>query len=113
MDDSDVALMKKRHEEEPPPEIAAKLGANLVRLRTEAGLDRAALEKRAELDEGAVSRLEEGQELPGAEDLVRLGGALGIDPGVFYEGVRWTPPGDGGAGYEIDPPDEPDQRSLR
>jgi transcriptional regulator with XRE-family HTH domain len=107
----DPALMRKRGEEEVPPEAVAKVSANLVRLRQEAGLDRAALEQRAELDEGAVSRLEEGEELPGAEDLMRLGGALGVDPGVFYEGIRWTPPGHGGVGYEVDPPDEPDQQS--
>jgi transcriptional regulator with XRE-family HTH domain len=103
--------MRKRGEEEVPSEAVARFSANLVRVRTEAGLDQAALERRAELDKGAVSRLEEGEELPGAEELMRLGGALGLDPGVFYEGIRWTPPGYGGAGYEVDPPDEPDQQS--
>jgi transcriptional regulator with XRE-family HTH domain len=105
--------MKKRDEEEVPPEAVAKLSANLVRLRQEAGLDQAALERRAELEEGAVSRLENGDELPDSNDLYRLGGSLGVDPGVFYEGIRWTPPADGGAGYEIDPPDAPNQQSPR
>jgi transcriptional regulator with XRE-family HTH domain len=94
--------MKKRDKEEMPAEVVAKFSANVVRLRQETGLDQAALEERADLDEGTVSRLEDGTELPGAEDLFRLGGALGVDPGAFFDGISWTPAADGGRGFEVD-----------
>jgi transcriptional regulator with XRE-family HTH domain len=102
--------MAKREKDVLPPEIAAKFQKNLVRLRQGAGFDQAALEQRAELEEGLVSRLEEGVELPSYEDLTRLGGALGVDGGVFFAGIKWTSPADGGNGYELD---EPDQQSPR
>jgi transcriptional regulator with XRE-family HTH domain len=93
--------MKKRDEEELPPEIAEQFQKNLIRLRQRAGFDPAALKQRAELDERTVSRLEVGTELPSTEDLMRLGGTLGVDPGVFFDGISWTPPADGGRGFEL------------
>jgi transcriptional regulator with XRE-family HTH domain len=95
--------MTKRERDALPPEIAERFQKNLIRLRLGTGFDQVALEQRADLDEGLVSRLEEGVELPNTEDLMRLGGALGVDPGVFFDGIKWTSPADGGAGYEVDP----------
>jgi transcriptional regulator with XRE-family HTH domain len=103
--------MPKRRKEELPPEIAEKFQKNLIRLREEAGLDRAELEERAGLDEGRVARFEDGEELPGTEDNFRLGGALGVDPGLLFAGFRWSPPADGGNGFELDPPDGSDEQS--
>jgi transcriptional regulator with XRE-family HTH domain len=96
-----------------PPEIAERFQKNLIRSRLEAGFDQGTLEQHANLDAGLVSRLEEGAELPSTEDLMRLGGALGVDPGVFFDGIKWTSPADGGPATKSIRPDEPAQQLPR
>jgi transcriptional regulator with XRE-family HTH domain len=84
------------------PAIKARVAKNLTSLREAAGLDPATLDDRAELDEGRVVELERGDGLPDHNEMWKIAGALGVGVGEFFDGIRWTPPVDGGDGYEID-----------
>jgi transcriptional regulator with XRE-family HTH domain len=89
-------------EAEATPAITARVAKNLIRMRESAGFDRATLEDRAILDEGRVARLEAAEDLPDHNEIWKIAGALGVDPGKIYEGITWMPPVDGGPGFEVD-----------
>ena len=61
-----------------------KLGRNLRRVRTAAGLTQTALAKRSGIHRSCVSALEAGQRNPTALTLQRLAQVLGVTPVVFF-----------------------------
>lgn len=84
------------------PAIAARVAKNLTRMREKAGLSQAALEDRADLDEGRLAALEQGEDLPDHNEIWKIAGAVGVDPGSIFDGIRWEPPAEGGDGYTVD-----------
>lgn len=79
-------------------EFARRLGLNVARARVATGLSQEELGFRAEFHRNAVGALERGESVPGADTLVRIAGALGVEPGALYAGIAWQPgelaPGD-------------------
>jgi transcriptional regulator with XRE-family HTH domain len=79
-----------------------RFGESVDRLRLERGYTVETLSGRSLIDAEDVQALIGGEVEPEVDDVYLLAGALGVEPGVLFEGVRWVPPAAGGAGYEFD-----------
>lgn len=88
------------------PEAATRVAANLTRLRVDVGLDRPALERLADLDEGTVAAIEEATYLPRYGELTKIAAALDVAAAEILDGIRWIPADDGPGGFEVDGPGE-------
>jgi transcriptional regulator with XRE-family HTH domain len=71
--------------------IAAHFGENLARLRKRADLSQEELAVRASLHRTEVGKLERGDRLARVDTLVKLAGALGVEPGELVQGIVWKP----------------------
>jgi transcriptional regulator with XRE-family HTH domain len=71
---------------------AERFGANLSRFRAAAGLTQEELGHLSSIHRTEIGMLERGQRQPRLETIVKVAGALGVDPGELIEGIRWTPP---------------------
>jgi transcriptional regulator with XRE-family HTH domain len=78
--------------------VAKQFGANLSRLRERAGITQEDLAFRASLHRTEIGLLERGGRIPRIDTLAKLAGALGVEPGALFEGIRWEP-GDVRLGY--------------
>lgn len=72
-------------------ELARRFGQNLARCRKLAGLSQEELGSLASLHRTEIGMLERGIRLPRIDTLIKLAGALEIDPGELLEGMSWTP----------------------
>jgi transcriptional regulator with XRE-family HTH domain len=77
-------------------EASRAFGQNLVRLRERAGLSQEGAADRAGLHRTHVAMIEAGQRLPRLDTIVKLGGAVGVEPCELLAGLAW----------ELDPPKE-------
>lgn len=77
-------------------EASRVIGRNLVRFRERAGLSQQGTAERAGLHRTHVAKIEEGQRLPRLDTIVKLGGALEVEPCALLAGMAW----------ELDPPQE-------
>jgi transcriptional regulator with XRE-family HTH domain len=68
-----------------------RIGRNIRRLRKAAKLSQEACAERAEIHPTGMTFLEWGEREPKAETLLRLAGALGVEPAALLAGVRWEP----------------------
>jgi transcriptional regulator with XRE-family HTH domain len=75
----------------PPVEIAIRFGKNLVRCRKRAGLSQEEVGVRASLHRTEVGMLERGIRLPRIDTLVKLAGAIEVEPAELLDGLDWTP----------------------
>jgi transcriptional regulator with XRE-family HTH domain len=75
----------------PAVEIAARFGENLVRCRQRADLSQEELGLLSSLHRTEVSLLERGKRLPRIDTVVKLAGALSIEPSELLAGFSWTP----------------------
>lgn len=75
-----------------PMDVPHRLGENLRRLRTEAGQTQEQLAIRADVHRTVISQLETGDREPRATTIIKLAGALGVEPGDLFAGMSWTPP---------------------
>lgn len=66
-----------------------QLGANLKRLREEAGLSQEGLMLVSDVHRTQISNYERGETEPQAEVLARLSRALGVSVDEFFSGVGW------------------------
>lgn len=66
-----------------------QLGANLRRLREEAGLSQEGLMWQSDVHRTQISKYERGETEPQAEVLARLSRALGVSVDEFFSGVGW------------------------
>lgn len=66
-------------------------GSNLRRARLRAGFTQAHLSAVATLDRAAISRLECGERAPDLPTLLRICGALGVEPGHLLRGIGPRP----------------------
>lgn len=62
-------------------------GQNLARLRERAGLSQAGTAERLHRTE--VSLIERGQRVPRLDTIVKLAGALGVEPCALLAGLAW------------------------
>ncbi len=72
-------------------DVAARFGKNLVRCRLEADLSQEELAHNASLHRTEVGLLERGARVPRIDTLVKLAGALSVEPSELIEGIGWTP----------------------
>lgn len=78
--------------------VAKAFGQKLAMAREKAGLSQEELGHLSSVHRTAISELERGRNVPGMDTVIRLAGALGIDPCDLMADVRWTPPPRGPSG---------------
>jgi transcriptional regulator with XRE-family HTH domain len=86
----------------PGPEAAKasrQLGQNLVEFRRRVGLSQQGTAERAGLHRTEISLIERGQRLPRLDTIVKLAGALKVEPCALLKGMAW----------KLDPPKEGSQ----
>lgn len=72
-------------------EIAIRFGQNLVRARKRAGLSQEEVGFRASLHRTEVGMLERGIRLPRIDTLIKLAGAIEVEPAELLDGLDWSP----------------------
>jgi transcriptional regulator with XRE-family HTH domain len=72
-------------------EIAIRFGQNLVRARKRAGLSQEEVGFRASLHRTEVGMLERGIRLPRIDTLIKLAGAIEVEPADLLDGLDWSP----------------------
>jgi transcriptional regulator with XRE-family HTH domain len=76
----------------PPDHLLRRLGENLRAIRESEGMDLEKLASRADVGIELIRELEHvGDQVPEIATILRLAGALGVDPGELVAGVRWVP----------------------
>ncbi len=83
-------------------EVQERFGANVETLRRQAGLSLDALAERSQLDPADLTAILNGDSEASTNTIYLLAGALGVDPADLLHGMTWSPPADGGSGYEVD-----------
>jgi transcriptional regulator with XRE-family HTH domain len=73
-----------------------RLGQNLVELREKRGLTQVATAERAGLHRTEISLIERGQRVPRLDTIVKLAGAVQVEPCALLVGMAW----------KLDPPKE-------
>ncbi|HVD37692.1 MAG TPA: helix-turn-helix transcriptional regulator [Solirubrobacterales bacterium] len=71
--------------------VAERLAENLSRYRAASGLSQEELATRASIHRTQVSELLHGKQVPRVDTLVKLAGALEIEPVDLLEGIRFEP----------------------
>jgi transcriptional regulator with XRE-family HTH domain len=71
--------------------VAEQFGRNLARIRREAGMSQGEVGDRASLHPTAIGLIERGQRKARIDTLIRLAGALEVDPGELLAGMAWKP----------------------
>ena len=85
-------------------EVADAFGANLKHLREQAGLSQENLSLRASLIRTHVGMIENGERVPGVDTVLRLAGALAVEPGDLFAGIHWQPDDSDRGGHITDEP---------
>jgi transcriptional regulator with XRE-family HTH domain len=80
------------------------LAAKLERRRRSRGMTVESVAERSGLDRAQVKRVLEGRENAGISAMLRLAGALEIDPGELFDGIVWVPV-EGGGEYRVEKPE--------
>ena len=71
--------------------VAKQFGANVARCRKRVGLSQEEVAWRASLHPTEISQLERGLRHARIDTVAKLAGALEVDPGLFFDGINWTP----------------------
>lgn len=71
--------------------VAERFSENLIRHRKQAGLSQEGLGFAAGLHRTEIGELERGYRLPRIDTLLKLSGALGVEPGELLAGIEWRP----------------------
>lgn len=71
---------------------AASFGKKLREARQAAGMTQERLAQLSSIDRSQVGHLEAGRKMPKLDTIIRLAGALDIEPCKLIADVRWTPP---------------------
>jgi transcriptional regulator with XRE-family HTH domain len=72
-------------------EVAVRFGQNLVRARRRAGLSQEELGNRSSLHRTEIGLLEHGKRIARVDTLIKLAGAMAIQPSELLEGIYWAP----------------------
>jgi transcriptional regulator with XRE-family HTH domain len=78
-------------EEKPRLDLTRVPGANVRRLREERLLSQLQLALDSGLNRSEIERIEQGLRNPGSEVLVKIAGALKVEPGELLKGCIWSP----------------------
>jgi transcriptional regulator with XRE-family HTH domain len=70
---------------------AQRFGANLARFRAKSGLTQEELGNLSSIHRTQIGMLESGRRQPRLETIVKIAGALGVDPCELIQGIRWVP----------------------
>ena len=70
-------------------ELACRYGQNLAERRRQVGLSQARAAERAGLHRTEVALIEGGKRLPRLDTIVKLGGALELEPCALLMGLAW------------------------
>jgi transcriptional regulator with XRE-family HTH domain len=71
-----------------------RFAANIERLRRRDGLSVEELAARADVDARELEEILGADREAAYGTIAALAGALGVEVGELFEGIRWTPPGD-------------------
>lgn len=74
------------------PEVAQQFAITLREAREQADISQEALAGLAGLHRTAVGQLERAETAPRLATVLRLAGALALDPSALMTPLRWTPP---------------------
>jgi transcriptional regulator with XRE-family HTH domain len=74
--------------------VARDFGDKMREAREKAGLTQEALADLTGMSRGAISPLERGEHLPRLDTLLKLAGALGVEPSSLIADYRWRPAAD-------------------
>ncbi|HYP54907.1 MAG TPA: helix-turn-helix transcriptional regulator [Solirubrobacterales bacterium] len=81
--------------------VASRFAENLIRCRERAGLSQEELGARASLHRTEIGKLESGTRAPRIDTLVKLAGALSVQPSELLEGIDWEPASTTRGGFSI------------
>jgi DNA-binding XRE family transcriptional regulator len=88
-------LLRKRHDPavtELSESVAKAFGEKLFAAREKSGLTQEALGHLSSVHRTEISQLELGRRSPRLDTVIKLAGALKIEPCELISDVRWTPP---------------------
>jgi len=71
--------------------VAEQFGANLSRLREQAGITQEEIAFRASLHRTEIGLLERGGRIPKIDTAAKLAGALGVTLAELLDGIEWHP----------------------
>jgi transcriptional regulator with XRE-family HTH domain len=91
-------------------EVAIRFGRNLFRCRRRAAMSQEELGKLASLHRTEIGMLENGTRLARVDTLMKLAGALSIEPVELLEGIHWTPGNSAEGSFAISEPPLPRRR---
>ncbi len=72
-------------------DVAERFSANLLVCRDIAGLSQEKLALAAELHRTEIGKLESGERVPRVDTLLKLAGAMRVDPCDLLKGMAWEP----------------------
>jgi transcriptional regulator with XRE-family HTH domain len=72
-------------------EFAHVFGQNVARIREAAEISQEELGFIAELHRTAVGQIERGERTARSDTVLKLAGALRVEPSAFFDGLRWNP----------------------
>jgi transcriptional regulator with XRE-family HTH domain len=83
-------------------EVAQRFAENLAHCLRQVGYSQEKLAQLAEMHRTQVSELLRGRQVPRLDSVIRLSGALGVEPGELLDGIRFEPAAQTGQ-YKITP----------
>lgn len=72
--------------------VARAFGQALHEARVKTALSQEELAHRSDVHRTQISQLELGKRLPRLDTLIKIAGALGVEPCALVTDVRWAPP---------------------
>jgi len=75
----------------PDADLAKRFADNLSRAREQAGLTQEALAQTSEIHRTQIGELLRGNQLPRLDTLLKLAGALNVEPAALLDGLSFEP----------------------
>lgn len=75
----------------PDDAVAKRFAENLAHAREQAGLTQEALAQSAEIHRTQIGELLRGHQLPRLDTLLKLAGALNVEPSALLDGLSFEP----------------------
>ena len=89
----------------PNDAVAQRFAENLSRAREQAGLTQEALAQSAEIHRTQIGELLRGNQLPRLDTLLKLAGALNVEPAALLDGLSFEPSDQGQ--FKVTPTKQP------
>ncbi len=91
----------RQHRKMRSEAVAIRFGKNLARARRLAALSQEELGNRASLHRTEIGMLEHGQRVARIDTVIKLAGAMAIEPSELLVGIHWTPSEPRGGGFSF------------